>query len=391
MMTTIRELGKSDMDDILAFLKDQGVLVVFAVVFAEQIGIPLPAVPILIAAGVLAGTGSLNGILVVAAAFSAALAADWIWYELGRRRGQKVLEFLCRIALEPWSCIMRTEALFKEHGVRSLLVAKFVPGLSTVAPPLAGIVGLPLPRFLLYNALGVVLWVASSVGLGYAFSNHLDAAMEYAAIMTPATIVVVAAALSLYLGGKALRRRAELRRVASIEADELRERLEGPNIPLLVDVRAESDSARDVILGAVVMPAGELSRRYMELPTDRDIVVYCACPGDLTSADAVRFLHKKGLVRSRVLKGGVEAWQAAWAVPLQVRSAAAANESAQAGRLQTQAKADYGRLDTEIHFANLGMPPIPDTGNVQNIDAPCRTMTEEVDAAAVKDAEEIPC
>jgi membrane protein DedA with SNARE-associated domain/rhodanese-related sulfurtransferase len=376
------------MDDILTFLKDQGVLVVFVVVFVEQIGIPLPAIPILMAAGVLAGTGYLNVILVVAAAIGAALSADWIWYELGRRRGHKVLEFLCRIAMEPRSCIMRTEELFNKHGVRSLIAAKFVPGLSIVAPPLAGIAGLSLSRFLLYNGLGIILWVGSSVGLGYAFSEHVDAAMEYAAIMTPATLVVLAAALSLYLAGKAFRRRMELRRVAHMEVDELRRRLGGPDIPLLVDVRTRSVSTRDGVMpGAIVMPADEISIRYGELPTDCDIVVYCACPGDVASADAVRFLHKKGLVRTRVLKGGIEAWRTAQVVPLWTYPA---DESLHDEPLQVT-MAPYGGLNYETHVLDPGMPPTFGTESTDDVDAPRRTMTEEMDASPVKKVEEIPC
>jgi membrane protein DedA with SNARE-associated domain/rhodanese-related sulfurtransferase len=299
------------MDNILAFLKDHGTFLVFAVVFIEQIGVPLPAIPILIAAGVLAGTGHLGLSAVVTGAIIAALAADWIWYEVGRRRGRRVLELLCRIALEPRSCIARTEDFFKKHGVRSLVAAKFVPGLSTVAPPLAGIGGLTLAGFLLYDGLGVLLWVGSTVGLGYAFSDRIDTALEYAAFMTPAALAVAAAALSLYIAGKAVRRRIELRRVLRISADELWKQLESLNVPVVVDVRARSASERDgVIPGALIIPADEVSRRYVELPSDRDIVVYCACPGDLASAEVVRFLHGKGLGRARVLKGGIDAWRA---------------------------------------------------------------------------------
>ena len=299
------------MDNILAFLKDHGTLIVFAVVFIEQIGVPLPAIPILIAAGVLAGTGYLSLPALLTGAIVAAIVADWIWYEIGRRSGRRVLEFLCRIALEPRSCIARTEDFFNKYGVRSLVAAKFVPGLSTVAPPLAGIGGLTLAGFLLYDGLGVLLWVGSTVGLGYAFSDRIDTALEYATLMTPAIIAVAAAAVSLYIAGKALRRRIELRRIVRISADELWKQLESLNVPVVVDVRARSVSDRDgVIPGALIMPADEVSRRYVELPTDRDVVVYCACPGDLASAEVVRFLREKGLDRARVLKGGIEAWRA---------------------------------------------------------------------------------
>jgi membrane protein DedA with SNARE-associated domain/rhodanese-related sulfurtransferase len=299
------------MNDMLAFVKDYGTVIVVAVVFIEQIGVPLPAIPLLIAAGVLAGTGYLSLPAVVTGAIAAALLADWIWYEIGRRRGRLILELLCRIALEPRSCIARTEDFFKKHGVRSLVAAKFVPGLSTVAPPLAGIAGLALAGFLFYDGLGVVLWVGSSVGLGYAFSDRIDTAVEYAAFMTPAAVLFAASALSLYIAGKAVRRRRELRRMPRINAGDLRKKLEAVDAPVVLDVRARSTGERDgVIPGAWVMPADEVSWRYGELPTDRDVVVYCACPGDVASADIVRFLHRKGLVRAGVLTGGIEAWRA---------------------------------------------------------------------------------
>ncbi|HEX2055998.1 MAG TPA: rhodanese-like domain-containing protein, partial [Nitrospiraceae bacterium] len=137
-------------------------------------------------------------------------------------------------------------------------------------------------------------------------------ALEYAAFMTPAAIVVGAGGLSLYIMGKALRRRIELARVSRITADELWKKLESLDVPVVVDVRARSVSERDgAIHGALIMPADEVARRYEELPPDRDVVVYCACPGDVASADVVRFLHGKGLARARVLHGGIEAWRTA--------------------------------------------------------------------------------
>jgi membrane protein DedA with SNARE-associated domain/rhodanese-related sulfurtransferase len=316
------------MDDVVTFLRDHGAAVVVLVVFIEQIGVPLPAIPILIAAGVLAGTGYLSGWAVVAGSIIAALAADWIWYELGRRRGQRVLEFLCRIALQPRSCIARTQDFFKKHGARSLIAAKFVPGLSTVAPPLAGVAGLTPRSFLLYDGLGVLVWVGSAVGLGYLFSDRLDTALQYAAFMTPAVLAAGAALLSLYLAGKALRRRSELRRIPRISAQELWERLEGAEPPVVVDVRPRTESGRDSeIPGALVLPADEAARRYRELPLDRDVVVYCACPGDLASAEVVRLLRRKGLARAFVLAGGIGSWRNARPAPLPPRTPAQRTDS----------------------------------------------------------------
>ncbi|HET6676285.1 MAG TPA: VTT domain-containing protein [Nitrospiraceae bacterium] len=357
---------------MLTFLKDHGLVLVFAVVFAEQIGIPLPALPLLIAAGVLAGAEHLNIVAVAAMAMGAALAADLIWYELGRRRGHRVLEFLCRIALEPRSCIMRTEEFFKKHGVRSLIVAKFVPGLSTVAPPLAGIAALPFSRFLFYNGLGIVLWVGSGIGFGYAFSDRIDAAMEYASFMTPATIAVLAAALSVYLAGKALRRRIELRRVPQVSADELRAKLEGHDAPVLIDVRAQSVTARDgAIPGALAIPADEISDRYRELPSNRDIVAYCACPGDVASATVVRFLHAQGLVRAKVLKGGVEAWRAGRRMPMNARL-----PGIPIGEPSQPLAIDNGDLNRERR---------------DDVDGSAGSVSGEIDSSLVRETEEVPC
>ena len=159
------------MNEILEFLTQHGALVLAAAVFAEQVGLPLPALPFLIAAGALVGTGQMSLGVAVVLAVLAAMAGDQVWFELGRRRGRPVLKWLCRISLEPTSCVRRTEDFFARHGVRALLVAKFLPGFSTIAPPLAGIVGLSVPQYLLFNGLGTLLWVGTGLGLGLAFSG----------------------------------------------------------------------------------------------------------------------------------------------------------------------------------------------------------------------------
>ena len=124
------------MDQVAEFLTRHGYLVLFGTVFVEQIGLPLPAIPILLAAGALARTGHMDFMPVVALALLASLTSDCIWYEIGRRRGGRVLGLLCRISLEPDTCVRKTESVFARHGTRSLLIAKFVPGLSTAAPPM---------------------------------------------------------------------------------------------------------------------------------------------------------------------------------------------------------------------------------------------------------------
>ncbi|HZA55315.1 MAG TPA: DedA family protein [Candidatus Udaeobacter sp.] len=157
------------------FLIRHGYALLFGWVLLEQMGLPIPAVPLLIAAGALAGAGKMNLTFAVALAFIAVILADLFWYSLGRYRGGRILKLLCRISLEPDSCIRRTENLFVRHGAHSLLVAKFVPGLNTAAPSLAGIFRMPMRRFLIFDSLGGLLWVVTvTLGLDFQRSTRAD-------------------------------------------------------------------------------------------------------------------------------------------------------------------------------------------------------------------------
>src|SRR5256884_1112661 len=168
------------MDGAIDVLVRYGYVVVFGWVFAEQIGLPIPAAPVLLAAGALAGTGRLSLALVLVLATLASLGSDIIWYWIGRTGGGRVLRWLCRISLEPDSCVRRTEDAFSVHGARSLLIAKFVPGFSTAAPPLAGIVRMPVLQFLAFTGLGGLIWAGLFVGVGWLAAYQLEAVASYA-------------------------------------------------------------------------------------------------------------------------------------------------------------------------------------------------------------------
>src|SRR5262249_8466661 len=161
------------MHSALEFLLRHGYVVRLAWVFGEQIGLPVPSLPLLLAAGALAGTGHLNLLASLLICVFAAVVADSIWYALGRLKGIKILQFLCKISLEPDSCVRRTEGIFSKQGARSLLLAKFLPGLSTVAPPLVGVFHLAPRRFFLVDAWGSLLWSGSFLGIGYIFSGEI--------------------------------------------------------------------------------------------------------------------------------------------------------------------------------------------------------------------------
>lgn len=305
------------MHETLEFVSQHGLMVLAATVFAEQIGLPLPAMPFLIAAGALVGTGQMAPGLAVVAAVVAAMAGDQVWFELGRRRGRLVLNWLCRISLEPTSCVRRTEDLFARHGVRALIVAKFVPGFSTIAPPLAGIVGLSVPQYLLFNGLGTLLWVGTGLGLGIMFSDQLEQALSMSVQIGPAVGLTLVAAVIGYVIYKAIHRYQADSLVPRVTVRQLVEQLSAGEAPMIIDLR--SVGAREEqpgIPGAVAMALDELAGRQHDLPRDRALILYCDCPRDASSVEGARMLRKLGFTRVWPLHGGIEAWNTAAATGL---------------------------------------------------------------------------
>jgi membrane protein DedA with SNARE-associated domain/rhodanese-related sulfurtransferase len=302
------------MDELTQFLIRHGGLVVFAIVFAEQVGLPIPAFPILLAAGALAGAGKMNLALAIVLAFMACLMGDLLWYYLGRHRGAKVLGLLCRISLEPDSCVRRTEEFFLRHGTRSLVFAKFLPGLSTVTPALAGLFGVKVERFMLYDGLGAFLWVAAATVPGYLFSDQLESMAAQAGRLGSSVVGLLMGVVALYVAFKYVNRQRVLRelRIARISVDELKEMMDKGPQPVIVDLRPllPAEVERISIPGALRMSVEELERRHHEIPRDRDVVLFCACPNEITAARMALLLRKNGITRVRPLAGGVEAWHA---------------------------------------------------------------------------------
>jgi membrane protein DedA with SNARE-associated domain len=209
------------------FLIKHGYSLLFGWVLVEQIGLPIPAIPLLIAAGALAGSGKIDLALAVSLAVVAVILADLFWYALGRYRGGRILKLLCRISLEPDSCVRRTENLFVRHGARSLLVAKFVPGLNTAAPSLAGIFRMPVRRFMVFDFLGGLLWVATFTGLGFLFSDQLEQIATHALRWGGWLVGILAGSLAAYILWKYIQRWRFLHRlrIARITPKELMDKL----------------------------------------------------------------------------------------------------------------------------------------------------------------------
>src|ERR1041384_1458891 len=199
------------MNETLEFLVRHGPAVLFAVIFIEQIGVPLPAAPWLLAAGALTAAGKLHWFPALSAATFGSILADLIWFYLGRFRGQRVFAVLCRVSLEPDSCVRRTQEFFTRYGMRGVIAAQFIPGLSTLAPPLAGSSGIKASRFLFFDGLGSFLYVGCFILLGVLFGHQLEPVIAALVSLGSGALGVVAALAALYIGCKFIQRRRLLK------------------------------------------------------------------------------------------------------------------------------------------------------------------------------------
>jgi membrane protein DedA with SNARE-associated domain/rhodanese-related sulfurtransferase len=296
-------------------IAEYGLALVFANVLLEQLGLPIPAVPTLVVAGALAAEGELSPLAVFGVAFVACMIGDAIWFLAGRRYGRRVMAFLCRVSLSPDSCVRQTEFRFERWGRLTLVLSKFIPGLSTIAPPLAGAMRLGWPSFLLLNSLGVVIWAGVAIGAGMAFHAQINEFIGRLEGLGTLAAEAVGVLLGGYIALKWWERRRFYRtlRIARIGVADLRALMDGGKRPVVVDVR--SPGARDLdprfIPGALAMGAAEVDGRLGELPADREIVFYCTCPNEASAAQVAKNLIGLGYTRVRPLHGGLDAWIAA--------------------------------------------------------------------------------
>jgi membrane protein DedA with SNARE-associated domain/rhodanese-related sulfurtransferase len=300
------------MHQTVEFLLRYGYIVLFGTVLAEQIGLPIPAVPVILAAGALAGVGTFSLSLALTTVVVAAVASDLVWYQLGRTRGQAVLRVLCRISLEPDSCVRMTRDWFDKLGNFALVVAKFVPGLSTAAPPMAGVAKMPLSRFLVADIAGSLIWGAAFLACGFLFSRQIERVAEFALRMGSWLAVFLAGLLALYIAWKYYQRRRFLHslRIARITPEDLKSKLDSGEEVLIVDVRSAAEVEETGKLpGAIWLDVKAIGEAHHRIARDREVVLYCACPNEAAAAKAALWLRAQGIKRVRPLEGGYDEWR----------------------------------------------------------------------------------
>ena len=301
------------MSALILLLQKYGPLIVFANVLLEQAGLPVPAYPVLIVAGALAANGELSWQACLGVGMLACLISDLSWYAAGRRYGKRVLTVLCKVSLSPDYCVSRTEDIFSRWGVKSLLVAKFVPGFNTIAPPLSGALGIRKSVFLAYGGIGGLLWVGTGLAIGMIFHESIDAILSVLSTMGEAALIFLGVLLAIFLAVKYRERRRFLQelRMARISVDELRQMIEVGSDPIIIDARSVTARAlTPAIPGAVLFGHDDHADAFAALPRERAIVVYCSCPNEASAAAVAKKLVAHGFREVRPLVGGLDAWNA---------------------------------------------------------------------------------
>jgi membrane protein DedA with SNARE-associated domain/rhodanese-related sulfurtransferase len=292
-----------------------GLVLIFTNVLAERVGLPLPAMPTLIFGGALAAVGQLSAVDVFAVAFVACVIGDTLWYAAGVYYGRRVISLLCRISVSPDSCVRQTENRFAQWGRLTLIIAKFVPGLSTVVRPLAGTIHLGWWRFELYNGIGAALWVGASVLAGIVLHDELTQLLMWLRDFGVIAFGILFGLVAGFVAAKWWQRRrfAKMLRIARISVAELRKLMESQPEPVVVDLRSSINREQDGrrIPGARIVRLDQITKNVEQFPLDREVVFYCSCPNEASAAYAARQLMNLGYTRVRPLLGGLEAWVSA--------------------------------------------------------------------------------
>jgi membrane protein DedA with SNARE-associated domain/rhodanese-related sulfurtransferase len=299
------------MQDVISLVGQHGLVLVFLSVLLAEIGAPLPALPLLVTAASLVGAGDFALPEIILAGVGGCLMADLAWYWGGRRYGHRILGLLCKISLSPDFCVRQTETVFAELGPWSLLFTKFFPGLSTIAVAMAGVTKMPPSAFLLLDGIGALLFVGVPVGLGWIFQDAIADILFTLRNFGELAVLIVGAALALYLAVRWWRREAFIRQLHMdrITVGELLGLIKQGHQPLVFDVRTQEARARDgMIPGAVPLDSGHMEAVVAGYSREQEAVVYCSCPNEASAALAARQLKRAGFKKIRPLLGGIDAW-----------------------------------------------------------------------------------
>jgi membrane protein DedA with SNARE-associated domain/rhodanese-related sulfurtransferase len=306
------------MHSVLGLLSLHTYSILFGWVLIEQGGLPIPSVPLMLAAGTMSAAHKLQLAYAIPVILFACFLSDSAWYFLGKRYGGRVLNILCRFSLEAATCVERTHGTVGKRGAFTLLFAKFVPGLSTVAAPIVGQLQVPYLTFVMYDMAGSLLWCGAWLLAGRFFGDVAERSARFFTLLGHfgiALVLLMVAALLIY---RLVKRRQFLSQLRGLRLEPAQlmamiadAESAGLDRPFIVDLRHPLDVMTDplVLPGALRIGPDELKQRKEIIPTDRDIILYCTCPSEETSAKVALELRRLGIKRVRPLRGGLQGWK----------------------------------------------------------------------------------
>jgi membrane protein DedA with SNARE-associated domain/rhodanese-related sulfurtransferase len=299
------------MHSAMDFLLRHGYIVIFVAVFVEQIGLPIPSGPVLLAAGALAGYHRLYLAPALAIAVAASLICDSLWFALGRRQGGSVLKFVCRVSIEPDTCVAKTHSVYLRYGPESLLISKFLPWFGTLGPPLAGMFNLAIWKFLLIDAGGALLWAGAYIACGWLFRRQLEDVVAALSRFGATIGYVLGAIIVAYLVFKFVRllRYHRAYRTHRMTPGELKQRMDAGEPLVVVDLRTDIERKEGYIPGAIAVAYRDLDS-LLPVIGAREVVFYCSCPGEVSSIRAALRLMRHGVTHLHALEGGFSGWRA---------------------------------------------------------------------------------
>jgi membrane protein DedA with SNARE-associated domain/rhodanese-related sulfurtransferase len=300
------------MRDLIPLLIAHGALIVFVITLAARVGAPVPAAPLLVVAGGVAMAGQISLLVCVGVSVVANVLGDAVWYQAGRWRGHRVMKLLCRISLSPDTCVRQSEGILSRWGGSSLIAAKFLPGISVVAAPMAGALGMSWQRFISYDIGAALIWTLAFLAVGVVFAGQIVVVLDFMTKFGTIAAVAIVIALTTMIIYRYLRRRWMLsdRYAPRIAVHELRELIRRGEAPIVIDVRSSVAMLQDGrrVPGAIAATLAQLPTTAAELPRDREVVLYCNCPTEVSALRGVRILADHGHHRARALHGGLDAW-----------------------------------------------------------------------------------
>jgi len=314
------------MTGVLGLLVHHAYLILFAWVLIEQGGLPVPSVPLMLAAGTMSAAGRLHVAFAIPVVMLACLISDSAWFWLGKRYGSRVLNLLCKFSMEAATCVSKTQGTVTKRGAFTLLFAKWVPGLSTMAAPIVGQAGIPYSKFVAYDMAGTLLWASAWLFVGRFFGDVAKKSQEFFSTLEHFAVVLIVAMVLGWQVWRYVKRRQFLNELRGLrlEPQQLQAMIvdaerEGNELPFIVDLRHPLDVLTDpmVLPGAVRIGPDDLKVRISLIPMDRDVVLYCTCPSEETSAKVALELRKMGIRRVRPLRGGLQGWKDA-GLPLEI-------------------------------------------------------------------------